>query len=165
MITVGILSDTHISTCTETFLSATAQAFRNCDAIIHAGDLTDLSILNAFNGKEIYAVHGNMCNLRTSRILAESSTISMEGYTIGICHGAGSRHNIEDRMMNLFPEADCIVYGHTHIPVCHSMAGILFINPGSFQGTGPYGTPASYALLCISEAGIHGSLHQLQLPQ
>lgn len=164
MITVGILSDTHISSCSEMFLSATAQAFRECDSIIHAGDLTDLSILSAFKGKEIYAVHGNMCNRRTSQVLPESYTISLRGYTIGICHGAGARHNIEDRMLNLFPVVDCIVYGHTHIPVCHRMADLLFINPGSFQGTGMYGAAASYALLHVSEDGLHGSLHQLQLP-
>lgn len=165
MITVGILSDTHITSCSESLLAATAKAFKECDCIIHAGDLTDLSILDTFKGKEVYAVHGNMCNYRTSRMLPEHTTIVLADYSIAICHGAGPRHNIEERLLERFPDSDCIIYGHTHTPVCHTFAGILFLNPGSFQGTGTYGAPASYGLLRISNDGLTCSLHQLQMPR
>lgn len=161
MITIGILSDTHSSTCDESFQKRVSYAFAGCEVIIHAGDLTDISILSAFAGKEVYAVHGNMCTNATRKALPEQRTIIVEGYSIGICHGAGDRHNIEDRMFDLFPLTDCIIYGHTHRPVCHTINSTHIINPGSFQSTGRYGAPGTYALLKIDDTGLHASIHEL----
>lgn len=161
MTTVGILSDTHILSCDETFRRSTGTVFAGCEVIIHAGDLTDLSILTAFAGKEVYAVHGNMCNAAARSALPEYRTIVLAGYTIGICHGAGNRHDIEDRMLDLFPLADCIIYGHTHRPLCHTIGATLIINPGSYQGTGRHGAPGTFALLQIDAAGLCASIHEL----
>ena len=161
MYTIGIISDTHLQQPDHFFLKNCAAAFEHCDAIIHAGDLTDHSILSVFSGKTVYAVRGNMCNLQTQRTLPEKKTVSIKGYTIGISHGAGPRHNIEERVYEMFPDADCIIYGHTHIPVCHYYGPTLLINPGSFQSTGRYGGPGTYALLQIDSNGLHGSLHNL----
>lgn len=163
MITVGILSDTHMLSCNDSFRHHINIAFSGCDAIIHAGDLTDISLLQAFAGKDLYAVHGNMCNMATRKALPEHRTIILDGYTLGICHGAGNRHNIEDRMLDLFPLTDCIIYGHTHIPVCHMLGSTLIINPGSFQATGRYGAPGTYALLKIDQQGLHASIHELPI--
>lgn len=161
MISIGILSDTHLSGCDASFTRAVGNVFAQCQVIIHAGDMTDLSLLDAFKGKEIYAVHGNMCNQRTRKELPAQRMITIAGYTIGICHGAGPRHNIEDRMYDLFPHADCIVYGHTHQAVCHRIGPTLIVNPGSFQATGRYGAPGTYALLTVSADGLHCTLHEV----
>jgi putative phosphoesterase len=165
MLTIGIISDTHLLLPDRHFLELCSDAFAKCDTIIHAGDLTDLSILSVFTDKKVYAVRGNMCNLATQRTLPERRVITLEGYTIGICHGAGPRHNIEERVYEMFPEADCIIYGHTHKPVCHYFGPTLLINPGSFQSTGRYGSPGSYAIVTIDENGLHGSIHNLQTVQ
>ena len=158
---IGILSDTHLSKSTEQFRKNCATAFSGCDTIIHAGDLTDISLLSIFSGKDVYGVHGNMCNHSTRKLLPEKKIITLKGYSIGICHGAGLRHNIEDRLIELFPGADCIVYGHTHIPTCHTTGNTLFINPGCFQGTGLYGASGTYGLLCIGTEGLKGSILKL----
>ncbi len=158
---IGIISDTHLHELDQQFLKDCQDAFSQCHSIIHAGDLTDHSILSAFRDKKIYAVRGNMCNLDTQRMLPERKTITIDGYTIGISHGAGPRHNIEERVFEMFPEADCIIYGHTHIPVCHHFGPTLLINPGSFQATGRYGSPGSYAILTIDDSGLHGKIHNL----
>ncbi|WP_457576577.1 metallophosphoesterase family protein [Desulfomarina sp.] len=160
--TIGILSDTHLSRTTKEFKKQCAVAFNGCDIIIHAGDLTDLSLLSAFPGKTIYGVHGNMCSLTAQQYLPEKREVTIEGFSIGICHGYGPRHNIEERMLDLFPGVDCIVYGHTHQPVCHLIGKTLIINPGSFQATGRYGAPGTYGLLIIEPNGLRGSI--LELP-
>ncbi|BHH81791.1 metallophosphoesterase family protein [Desulforhopalus sp. 52FAK] len=165
MNTIGIISDTHISQPDQSFLQLCTAAFAECDSIVHAGDLTDHSILSVFGEKKIYAVRGNMCNLDTQRMLPERKVISLAGHTIGISHGAGPRHNIEERVFDMFPGADCIIYGHTHIPICHYFGSTLLINPGSFQSTGRYGAPGSYAILTIDESGLHGKLHNLPTPR
>lgn len=161
MTTIGILSDTHLRSPDERFISQCINAFHHCEVIIHAGDLTDASILTVFKEKEVYAVHGNMCNPKTSAVLEREKRVRLGGYTIGITHGAGSRHNIEERVFEIFPDVDCIVFGHTHMPVCHYYGNILMINPGSFQGTGTYGAAGSYALLEMKDTRLHGSLHSL----
>ncbi len=162
MIQAGILSDTHITNVTEPFKNLVRRAFSNCDIIIHAGDVTAPGVLEAFGDKTVYGVHGNMCGAAIRRLLPESRIITLEGFRIGLCHGAGPRHNIEERLWSLFPEVDCIIYGHTHEPVCRKKGGVLFINPGSFQVTTPHGTPASYALLTIDDSGISASFHSLR---
>ncbi len=161
MTRVGILSDTHISKSSSWFRRQTEQAFRDCSIILHAGDLTDISILEVFAGKKIHAVHGNMCDMSAHQALPTDKLITIDGYTIGLCHGAGARHNIEERMWNLFPTVNCIVYGHTHMPVNHLLAKTLFINPGSFSSTGRYGDSGSYAILDISPTGLQATLHPL----
>lgn len=161
MITVGVLSDTHIHSVSESFQRRCQQIFERCSVILHAGDLTDISILEIFAGKEVHAVHGNMCNGRTGELLPTEKQIILGGYHIGITHGAGPRHNIEDRVFEMFPDADCIVYGHTHIPVCHKFGETLMINPGSFQTTGKYGAQGSYGILEIDVNGLRGAIHYI----
>ncbi len=158
---VGILSDTHLSSCTDAFVDLVQKTFANCSVIIHAGDLTDTAILTAFSGKDVHAVHGNMCNFQTQELLPHHKCIIIEGYTLGVCHGAGLRNNIEERVWQLFPEADCIIYGHTHRPVCEKRGDVLFINPGSFHATGPYGAPGTYALLNINSTELSAKIHNL----
>ena len=161
MIRAGILSDTHLTHVSQTLIDLVERAFESCDHIFHAGDVTDSSLLQVFRGKTIHAVHGNMCNPGTQNKLPYSKTVKLDGYTIGLCHGAGPRHNIEERMWDLFPEADCIIYGHTHQPQCEKRGDILFINPGCFQCSSPYGAPASYAILTIDETGLNATLQKL----
>ena len=161
MITVGILSDTHLAVVNESFIRQCTAAFAGCDTIIHAGDLTDVGILNAFKGKEVHAVCGNMCNRVTQMALQDKKHIILGGYSIAITHGAGPRHNIEERVFEQFPTADCIVFGHTHIAVCRTFGRTLLINPGSFLGTGRYGAAGTYALLKIDQNGLNASIHTL----
>ncbi|SDO45533.1 metallophosphoesterase family protein [Desulforhopalus singaporensis] len=158
MIRVGILSDTHLHHPDGEFITRCRSAFASCTAIIHAGDLTSVEILSAFQGKKVYGVHGNMCNQMTRMTLPEKQQVRLGKFLIGITHGAGPRHNIEERVFDLFPEADCIIYGHTHQPICHYLGTTLLINPGSFMGTGRYGAPGSYALLTVDDNGLDGKI-------
>ena len=159
-IKAGILSDTHLHRADDAFISLTRQCFADCAVIIHAGDLTNIAVLEAFAGKEIHAVYGNMCDASVSLALPRQTTFQLGRFTVGLVHGAGLGRDIELRLWGLFPEADCMIYGHTHRPVCHRQGGVLFLNPGAFRATGPYGAPGTYAIL---EAGdeLRGTIHQV----
>lgn len=162
MIKIGILSDTHISEAGPTFLENTKNAFKDCDIIVHAGDLTDIGILSVFAGKKVHAVAGNCCNSRTAHSLPHHTSFEVLDKLFVVTHGAGGpRHNIEDRLFTTYPEADCIIYGHTHIAVAHKSAGIYFINPGSFKSTGAFGAPGTYAIAEIDESGISAKILEL----
>lgn len=146
-IRAGILSDTHLFRPDSRFKRQLKQCFQDCQVIIHAGDITEQGVLDAFDGKRLYAVHGNMCSAQLRRQLPEATTFSLGDFTIGLTHGAQLRGDIESRLWELFPEADCMIYGHTHRPVCHRIGQALILNPGSFKGTGRYGAPGTYAIL------------------
>ncbi len=161
MVSIGILADTHMMTINESFTRHCALAFAGCEIIFHAGDLCDTAILSSFTGKEVHAVCGNMCNTRTKLALPDRKHIVIEGYSFGLTHGTGPRHNIEERIFDMFPDAGCIVYGHTHIPACHIVGKTLYINPGSFQSTDKYGATGTYGLINIDGNGLQGSIHSL----
>ena len=160
IIKAGILSDTHLNRADDTFIRQVARCFAGCEVIIHAGDLTAARVLDAFAGREIYAVHGNMCDASSALSLPRQTTFQLGRFTIGLVHGAGLGRDIELQLWSLFPEADCMIYGHTHRPVCHRQGGVLIVNPGTFRATGPHGAPGTYAIL---EAGneLRAAIHQV----
>lgn len=156
----GILSDTHLNGPDPLFKQLADRCFNDCEMIIHAGDLTDLSLLDAFAGKTVHAVHGNMCVPTTRSALAASLTFRLGQFTIGLTHGDGLGYDIESGLWDLFPEADCMIYGHTHQPVCHRVGRTLIINPGSFRATGRWGAPGTYATLEAGET-LQATIHQV----
>ncbi len=160
MIRAGIISDTHLMSINDQFKQMVAHCFAGCDAIIHAGDLTDISILKAFPQKTIHAVHGNMCNIGTRNALTRYTTFQLGAFSFGLAHGAGLGYDIESGLWDIFPEVDCIIYGHTHRAICHRQAGRLIINPGSFQSTGRYGAPGSYGIIEIGEQ-LRADIHEV----
>ncbi|MBW2467215.1 MAG: metallophosphoesterase [Deltaproteobacteria bacterium] len=162
MITIGVLSDTHLLEPDERFRKKIKRCFADVDMILHAGDLTSLSILDAFNPKKVHAVHGNMCGPKTRAALPASKIITVNGFRIALFHGAGYMHNTEERLFDAFGPIDCIVYGHTHKPVCHLYGSTLMVNPGSFTATGTYGASGTYAIITVDQAGIKGRIHSVE---
>lgn len=152
MIRAGVLSDTHLSRPDKWFKEQIKACFDDCDLIIHAGDITGIALVDFLASRPLYAVCGNMCEESVRRRLPNRLLFTLEGHTIGLAHGAGMGLNIEDSLWTAFPEADCIIYGHTHQPACRRQGPMLFLNPGSFQACGPHGAPCSYAILEIGDA-------------
>ena len=159
--TIGVLSDTHLYKLDNTFRNQAALAFASCDAIIHAGDLTSKEILEVFRDKQLYAVHGNMCGYKTRTSLPESLEFAIEDYRFGLYHGDGIGYDMETGLISRFGEADCIIFGHTHRPLVHKFKSVLFVNPGTFRGTGRYGSSGTYAILTIDEGGLSAAIHTL----
>ena len=160
-IRAGVLADTHLTRPDHRFRQQVARCFHDCDVIIHAGDITDPSVLQVFAGRTVYAVHGNMCTAGTLDRYPERLLFTLGRFTIGLTHGARLGMDIEGRLWQLFPEADCLIYGHTHRPACNRYGTMLFLNPGSFQATGRYGGPGTYAIL---EVGVELQARILEIP-
>ncbi len=94
-----------------------------------------------------------MCGLKTLTALPASKTIEVGNFKIALTHGAGYMHNTEERLLDAFGPIDCIVYGHTHKPVCHHYGPTLMVNPGSFTVSG------TYAIITVDHNGMEGKIH------
>jgi predicted phosphodiesterase len=51
--------------------------------------------------------------------------------TLGVIHDAGPAKGRLKRMRREFPEADAVVFGHSHMPLHESEGGFQIFNPGS----------------------------------
>ena len=159
MKTILVLSDTHGSASA---FARVAAKNPKADALIFLGDgCRDLEKVQDSLPMPVYAVHGNMCSADTLARYPERLLFTLGRFTIGLTHGARLGMDSEGRLWQLCPEADCLIYGHTHRPACNRYGTTLFLNPGSFQATGRYGGPGTYAIL---EVGVELQARILEIP-
>ena len=79
----------------------------------------------------VAAVHGNVDSAELHRELPEQLLLELEGATIGMLHDAGPARGRLERMRARFPEADAVLFGHSHLPLHESRDGFQLFNPGS----------------------------------
>ena len=129
---VGVIADTHLRQASRELEELMAGPFKGVEMVLHAGDITELDVLQAFGGKKIQAVCGNMDSPAARRQLPTQHILQVGKFKIGLIHGWGGPQGIEERIRREFPELHCIVYGHTHAPSQVTREGVLFFNPGAF---------------------------------
>jgi hypothetical protein len=131
---VGVIADTHLGQASPELEELMAGPFKDVQMVLHTGDITELAVLQAFAGKEIQAVCGNMDSPAVRRQLPTQHILRVGKFKIGLIHGWGGPQGIEERIRQEFEGVDCIVYGHTHVPSQVTRQGVLFFNPGAFGG-------------------------------
>jgi putative phosphoesterase len=121
-----VLADTHSRPLPGVVLDALADA----DVVLHAGDVTAASVLDALHAyAPVQAVLGNN---DVGLSLPETREFALDGVRVAMIHDSGARAGRERRMHKRFPDADVVVFGHSHIPwnAC-GVDGQLLFNPGS----------------------------------
>lgn len=79
----------------------------------------------------VTAVQGNIEEEEVVRALPIKREIVVGGCRIGIVHILGNSHNRTRVARQEFPQAQVVVYGHSHIPYNQEHDGQLLFNPGS----------------------------------
>ncbi|HYA14751.1 MAG TPA: metallophosphoesterase family protein [Syntrophales bacterium] len=128
---IGVISDTHLTCCDDRLTRLLHDYFCDVDLILHAGDLVDISVLDAFTGKDVKAVCGNMDPITVRNILPDRMILNINNYKVGLIHGWGMPFGIEKKILKEIGRVDCLVYGHTHKATNEVRNGVLFFNPGS----------------------------------
>jgi hypothetical protein len=166
MTTLGVLADTHIPDRVPELNPKVIQTFRQAQvaAILHAGDISIPRLLEELEQvAPVHAVRGNR-DIFYLRNLPLRDEFKISGVTIGMAHGHGTftRYMIDKihrslygrlieryikRMLQTFPDADVIVFGHLHVPCNFHLEGKLLFNPGSTSFPWPRGSPATFGLL------------------
>lgn len=128
---IGVISDTHIPHFKH-LPQAIWEHFAGVELILHAGDLSVLSVLNELETiAPVIAVQGNVEYEEVMLKLPIRREIVVGGCRIGIVHILGDSHNREREARQEFPNARVVVFGHSHIPWNEDHDGQLLFNPGS----------------------------------
>lgn len=128
---IGVISDTHIPHFKQ-IPEAVWEHLAGVELIIHAGDLSILSVLNELATiAPVVAVQGNIEQEEVMLKLPIKREIMVGTCRIGIVHILGDSHNRVHLARQEFPNARCVVYGHSHIPYNQEHNGQLLFNSGS----------------------------------
>jgi len=160
---IGVISDTHLPSAEHNLPTELIAALKGCDLIIHAGDLVDVSVLDALKKiSKVEAVSGNMDSHNVRTQLKDKQILKVEDKKICLMHGYGH----PDRLVGILKEEflsenpDVIIFGHSHMPKNEYIDGVLFFNPGSATDTvfAPY---RSYGIIYIYKGEIKAEIHKL----
>lgn len=125
---LGVVSDTHRM---KGNMDKVIPYLKQCDMIIHAGDnFIDSKYLHTMTNIGVMAVKGN-CDFDN---VEEELVFEVANKNIFLCHGDRycvkyGLDEIEKKAKSV--EADIVIFGHTHTPLCEEKDSILYINPGS----------------------------------
>lgn len=134
MITIGVIADTHIPRRGKRLSDVILQKLAGVDMIIHAGDLCrDYVIYELEEIAPVYAVLGNNDDEYLEAMLPLKRIIHVEQCNIGIIHGHNYSGTAAINATKAFKEdnVDCVVFGHSQIPVNKVLDNVLYFNPGS----------------------------------
>jgi putative phosphoesterase len=106
---------------------------RAADAILHAGDLVALEVLALLEslGPPVHAVHGNVDAPDVRMRLPAVRAVEAAGARIVMTHDGGPSDRRLERLRRRFPDADAVVFGHSHLPLHEERDGFHIFNPGS----------------------------------
>lgn len=133
---IGLIADTHGLLRPEavTFLSG-------ADAIVHAGDVGRDHVLDGLRAlAPVHAVRGNVDRGGAVHALPDRLDLELRGVTIVVTHERPAPSEV--------PDADVVVFGHSHRPLIERARHRLWINPGS-AGPRRFRLPVSVAWLSL----------------
>jgi putative phosphoesterase len=132
---LAIVSDTHLPRGNRGLPDACVARLRAADLILHAGDISTLAVLAELQaiGPPVHAVHGNADDAEVRAALPSARVIRAGAASIALVHDAGPAAGRLTRLRRRFPDADAVVFGHSHIPLHErdETTGFQIFNPGS----------------------------------
>jgi uncharacterized protein len=130
---VAVLSDTHAPRRWRSCPPRVAEHLRGVDLILHAGDVCIAEVLDELGAfAPVRAVCGNNDGPDVVEWGAPpTQELDLDGLPVAMVHDAGPAAGRPARMRRKFPGAELVVFGHSHIPLDVTEAGVRIFNPGS----------------------------------
>ncbi|HET7529650.1 MAG TPA: YfcE family phosphodiesterase [Mycobacteriales bacterium] len=129
-----LLADTHVPRRARALPDQVWDEVAAADVVVHAGDWVDVGLLEELDGRarRLVGVYGNNDGPPMRARLPEVATADLDGVQLAVVHETGGRQGRERRCAERFPDADVVVFGHSHIP-WDTVAdnGLRLLNPGS----------------------------------
>ncbi|MFC6905447.1 metallophosphoesterase [Halalkalicoccus tibetensis] len=153
-----VVSDTH-SNGGHALSGRTLEAVREAERVVHAGDFTTASALDAFHGEaaRLDAVHGNADDAAVRDRLPDARSLEWAGLRVAVTHKRdGGPTGLA--MFGRERGADLVISGHSHQPGVTRTDDVVLLNPGSHAQ--PRGNRPGHAELEETEEGVRGRLYQ-----
>jgi putative phosphoesterase len=132
---LAVISDTHLPRGSRALPEECLARLRAADLILHAGDFMTANVLADLRtlGPPVEAVQGNVDDYELRAQLPTARMVVAGGARIAMLHDAGPAEGRLGRMRARFPDADAVVFGHSHIPLHErdEATGFQIFNPGS----------------------------------
>ncbi|MFQ5703521.1 MAG: metallophosphoesterase family protein [Gemmatimonadales bacterium] len=146
---LGIISDTHGKLIPEVL-----DIFARVDHILHGGDIGPADLLDELAAlAPVTAVFGNTDGFDVRGRLDRVARLELGGLVTVVTHGDQFGSPTPGILHDAFPEADIIVFGHTHKPKLELVDNtVTVMNPGS-AGSARLGIPPSVGIMEL-EPGI-----------
>jgi uncharacterized protein len=101
------------------------------DRVIHAGDIACAPVLDQLATiAPVIAVRGNNDDGDFGRSLPHMVEMQVGQRLVRLIHGDGGR-SARAVATDVAPGADCVIYGHSHIPKVERAGDAILVNPGS----------------------------------
>ncbi|CCG02098.1 metallophosphoesterase family protein [Blastococcus saxobsidens] len=133
-VSLVLTSDTHVPKRARDLPHALWREIAAADVVVHAGDWVDAALLDLFEQRahRLVTVYGNNDHGVLRQRLPEVAHDEIEGLRFAVVHETGDAKERETRCAARFPDADVLVFGHSHIPWDTTAPnGLRLINPGS----------------------------------
>lgn len=144
-----MVADTHVGEVLPELPASVPAALAGCDLILHAGDITCMSVLDQLGEiAPVVAVQGDHDRL-AGIDLPRERIVTVRGRRIGLVHGRRSRAiempaagmslarrravllGLHRHMRRRLGPVDLIVHGHLHMPVDTQVRGTRVFSPGA----------------------------------
>jgi putative phosphoesterase len=140
---VGVVSDTH-----NLLRPRVIELLAGCERILHAGDVGDLTILEALRRiAPVDAVRGNTDGGATAAALPEVLTGDLAGLPFRMVH---RREDVDPCWLK---DSRLVIHGHSHRPELSWHGSCLLLNPGAC-GNRRFHLPLTLAILRVAGSSV-----------
>jgi putative phosphoesterase len=151
MIRLLLISDTHLPRRAKDLPAPVWAAAEAADVVVHAGDWCSVGLLDDLErrARRVIGVVGNNDGPELAGRLPEVARAELGGLRLAVVHDSGPSAGREGRCAAAYPDADLLVFGHSHIPWdTVAPSGLRLINPGSptDRRRQPFGTYVTAAI-------------------
>jgi putative phosphoesterase len=133
--TIGVISDTHIYAGSKREIApGVKRLFQRAgvDLIIHLGDANTREVLvELAELAPLIAVTGNNDEEQLQYTLPLTTRFTVGEFTFAAIHGHGGRSAKEVAIERWAGKVDCVLFGHSHMPLIERVQGSILVNPGS----------------------------------
>jgi putative phosphoesterase len=132
-VSVAIIADTHMPKGGRRLPGRCLELLAAAEEIVHAGDISSLAVLREIEaiGPPVHAVHGNVDTAEVRELLPETLRLELLGRPVAVVHDSGPARGRLGRLGARFPEAELVIFGHSHIPLHERSPTLQIFNPGS----------------------------------
>lgn len=133
MTPIALLADTHMPKGARRLPQRCVELIAGAEVLIHAGDFISVAVLEELEAlcPIVHAVHGNVDEAVLRRSLPEAVELTLGDHVLAVLHDAGPVRGRIGRLRDRFPDADAVLFGHSHLPLHERDGDFQIFNPGS----------------------------------